>query len=170
MRRFRIFSVLLVALTCSVGCDFVRTVAGRPTSAEIEAKKTVLEAARRDSAAAAALRDSIAAAAAFLEAVQETAPVAPAPKVVVRNWSDIVDGQLPCEYYVLVGVFSDRKNASNQASYARHCGFEPTLIYFKNGRVGVGVCGGDRAEAVSRLEEVVSQPFSPKDTFVLKTR
>lgn len=90
--------------------------------------------------------------------------------VEVRDWSDLIDGDLPCAYYVLIGVFSNRDNAANQAAYARHLGYAPTLIHFTNGRVGVGVCGGDYGETALMLEEVLGEPFCPRDAFILKTR
>lgn len=154
MRRFIAVSALLAVVFCVGGCDFVRKVAGRPTSAEIQAMK--IETEQRDTVVEEIILESL---------VPEEIPDVP-----VRDWSNLVSAELPCGYYILVGVFSNATNASNQAAYACRCGYEPTLIPFTNGNTGVGVCGGDYAAAASCFEAVKSQPFCPKDAFVLKIR
>ena len=157
MRKLIPFAVLVAVLFCSGGCDFVRTVAGRPTSAEIAAMKAGIQTAARDTVVENVIIDSI-------------GEIEEAGEVAVTDWSSHIKDAPPCSHYIMVGIFSNRDNALRQASYARNCGFVPTLIYFTNGRTGVGVCGGDCAESASHMQEVLSQPFCPEDAFILKTR
>lgn len=182
MKRSYILVLLAVMMTVS-GCDFFRRVAGRPVSADIEAKKVEIahaearkaeearEQARLDSLQAAAekareaeemaARDSLAAHAALKE-----------KECMIYNLSSLKglsSGELDHRYYVIVGSFRDAANADKFiAKVAQEPGMEPVKVRFRTGMIAVGVCPRNRiAEMAAVVDDVRARSFCPKDAWIL---
>ncbi len=166
MKKALVALALASLLLC--GCDSFRRLAGRPTSADIAAKKELIEAeeaahqARLDS-----LRRLQKAEADSLTLVDEIK----ASKIMVLK-SSAVKGLrasgLDRHYYVIVGTFGSPDNARLQASKAEEKGYTAALIPYYNGFTAVGINGTDRLrEAWETLGRVSGEPFCPKDAWML---
>lgn len=174
--KFLNILLLAVVVTMISGCDFFRILAGRPTSADIEAKKVEIEnfeqeraKAREDSIAqvrAKHLRDSIARAdsLAILDMiVQQTGPV-----LTPEKFRGLAKGELSAKFYVVVGVFRSPANAKNFQNKVDARGYQTTLFSFNNGIHAIGVNPTNRiSEAHQTLKLVNQDVFFPKGSWVL---
>ena len=111
MRRFFIILLCAAAVLCS-GCDVFRKLAGRPTSADIEARRAAIEAvqeaehqARMDSLAKVEkqLADSLA----VLDSLKNMNETMLEPK----SMGGLESGVLTHRYYLILGCFMDTGNA-----------------------------------------------------------
>ena len=171
MRKYRIAleTILLVLLAVSVsGCDFFRSLAGRPTSADIAAKKILIEAensvrqAREDSIALAKLRADEALA--FADSIKNCGvSVVPA-----AMFSGRLASELKYRYYIMAGTFSDPDNAENFRQRLENAGYEAATLPYRNGRTAVAVSPSDDAVTVFKvLKKVRDEQFCPPDVWVL---
>jgi hypothetical protein len=182
MKRTYIFALIALMLIVS-GCDFFRKVAGRPTSADIEAKRVAIhqdkvqkaelarEQARLDSLEAeneririaqeAAARDSLAA----CDALKKKRCFL----YDLSSFKGLKSGALEHRYYVVIGSFRKEVNADWYVSMASKVpGMNPVKIYFKNNMIAVGVSPRDKiADLPSVFDEVRKKSFCPKDAWVL---
>lgn len=166
----RLILLLAIVVPCMLtGCDAFRKLAGRPTSADIEAKRIEIQAveeavhqARLDSlrrvekrmADSLAVLDSIARGNITLLSSSEVGGVGEASSLEYR-------------YYIIVGSFIGKGNAAAFKSKVEDCGYPATLIKFKNGYTAVGVCPSDNiVESFSNLGKVGSESFSPKGIWI----
>lgn len=164
-------AALLLASMMLGGCDFIRTVAGRPTSSDIEEKRLLIarreaeeQAAREAAAAAEAARkhaaDSLAAVAFF---AQEKCPMTEASQI-----RSLDLGSVGTKYAIIVGAFSQSGNAQAFADRLSGLGYEAAVIRYTNGHEVVGVCPTDD---IIRLAEVYpkvkSEKFCPAEAWIL---
>lgn len=143
-------AVLLVAAALSVlsGCDFLRSVAGRPTSKEIEAKKAALLSALE----AESSRDSV-----DVDSLSHSGALVPE-----NNGGN---------YFVMIGIFSRKSNAEALAQTCRNAGYSPVLMPYSNGYTAVAANSyGTVQEALSALEELKKCKFCPADAWILSAR
>lgn len=151
----RIFKFVVVSLSVvflATGCDFFRTLAGRPTSSEIEATREVIKLKTAPPPAPVAVKDTVTESP---EVSKETVAIVPQ-----------VDGKK--RYYIVMASFSSAANASKYAERLSAKGYKPELFGFKGGFTGVGICGtDDEAEAKSYLKEVKRQDFCPDGVWIL---
>lgn len=160
--------ILLVLSLSAVSCDFIRTVAGRPTSSDIEAKRVEMEKtealrqAREDSLLMVekAAEDSLAATAAIAQ-----------EKITLINASKVVSNSrepLPSRYYIVLGSFQDAANAAKLAERVSAEGFNAETIRFKSGSTAVGVMPSDNiAAAYKALNEAKKHDFCPAEAWIL---
>ena len=131
------------------GCDFFRTLAGRPTSGEIEAKREVI---RRQEAETKAPEAT---------AVADTIQVAEAPVEEIKQ-------EVKKRYYVVVASFSNPDNARKSLARMTERGYPGELLGFKGGYTGVGICGTDsEEEAKASLKELKRQDFCPQGVWII---
>lgn len=150
--------LLLAALTVAAsGCDYVRMLAGRPTSADIEAKRELIEIERlrrqveADSAAAAALNQE------ELPDVAETLP-------------DAVKTPKP-GYYVVIGMFSDEANVDRLRAAMMREGVTPVVFQYTDRLVAVTLePAADLSLAKDRRDWAGQFSFCPKDTWILELK
>jgi hypothetical protein len=182
MKRTYILIFLALILMTS-GCDFFRKVAGRPTSADIEAKKVKIvqaeaekielacEQARLDSLEAENERIRIAQemAARDSAAAHETLKQMNCMQYALSSLKGLASGNLEHKYYVIIGSFKDEANADKFLSkVAGEPGMEPVKIHFRNRMIAVGVAPRDKiAQMPSVVEEVRTKSFCPKDAWIL---
>ena len=168
--------LLLCALMTLTGCDFFRTLAGRPTSADIEEIRAEIKRdeeaalkARLDSlekVRAAMVKDSLArvdSIAAVDSIVEKTGPLlSPA------NFNGMSSGEFETRYYVAVGAFRSTANAYAFKHKADEHGYESRVFCFNNGLCVVGVCPTNYVrEAQRALKRVSEDRFFPKGAWVL---
>lgn len=159
---------VLLATLCS--CDALRRLAGRPTSADIEAKREMIRAeqashlGRVDSTSGLNRRmeDSLSVADSLLELQKSV--------VEMRQLSKESRLALDKRYYVIVGAFSKSGNAGNFAAQARSKGYDAHLVKYLNGFTAVGINPtNELSEAYGTLREVRSSGFCP-DAWILDNR
>lgn len=161
--------IMAVAALTLTGCDLFRTLAGRPTSEEIENKRLeiimaqkAVEQARLDS-----LRmeqkivlDSIAA----LDSIKQQGGTILNPS----KLGGLFATKLEARYYIIVGSFRQRTNAEILLNKVSEVGYAPALICFRNGMMAVGLCPVNTLpDALVSLKTVKAEPFCPKDVWIL---
>lgn len=171
--KILVISAFLLVVLSSGGCDMFRSMAGRPTSAEIGvmrarlAAREAAEAARRDSLERARLE--AAAAAARTAAAMDTLE---AMKGVLRSPSSlggIAAGFEPSsKYCIVIGSYRDRANAVKYSVKLSDEGFPAEAVGFRNGFTAVGVCPtDDPSELLASLRRVRKERFCPKEVWIL---
>ena len=170
-------SVVIISAFLLTGCDFFRTLAGRPTSKDIDAKqltallaeKAELEAANKSLEAKyemisnelQAFKDSLNA----LDSISQYGGTVLNPTTLGGLFST----KLEARYYVIVGAFKYRSNAEALLKTAQKSGYKPALISFRNGRMAVGLCPSNNIkEAFEGLKMVKQESFCPSDVWVLR--
>ena len=170
MKQFHsIFLLVLLSLSLS-SCDLFRKIAGRPTSADIEKKRSALEMEQKahndrlDSLKL--LQTQISDSLAALDSIR----LQGSSIVEARQLTDQEKSRLPYSYSVIVGAFGNPENAGRFAQQASEAGYPSTLIRYRNGFTAVGVCPTDRiVDAYESLKTVRQSGFCP-DAWILNNR
>lgn len=167
MKKIVLLLLVAAAVLCS-GCDSFRRLAGRPTAADIAVKKARIELeeaehqARLDSLRV--LQKAMADSLELLDTIKASRTMLTKASA-VRGLS--VSG-LEFHYYVVVGTFGSRENASALAAKAGKAGYQATIIPFNNGFSAVGLNGSDSmAQCWSSLKRIKGESFCPKDVWIL---
>lgn len=165
-------AAVLAALLLVTGCDFLRRMAGRPTSADIA---VIREQIHQDSLAEQARLDSIALAeAAALKEAQDSARAAEAfaaeTKIVpLGSLSPLYKTELSQRWYIGVGSFRVRANAENFLRKYEELGYTGCVAAFRSGMNTVLLCPADRLqdayESYLRLKE---ESITPEGIWVLE--
>lgn len=152
MKKVAIICLALSLLSLS-GCDFLRTVAGRPTSAELSEKKRVIEEKK-------AAADSIA----CRDAKKELW------KLGVKFSSVFTFGNpvhpLEYGYNLIVGVYLTENKARAHYDLARKEGFSPFFIEFANGAKALCLCGSDDCRAILDAVSRAGRMVCPSDAWI----
>ena len=160
------FSLLALCLCAICSCDMFRSLAGRPTSDQIEQKKVLIalrekaEQARLDSLQKAEkhLADSLAA----IDSIRGCGMLVRIPAD-ARGLSSV---GLEKKYYVILGTFSERTNAD---AFSRRFPSEaqPAIFRLRNGFSVVTACqSDDPQEFFSRLSQLRSQKLISSDAWI----
>lgn len=143
-------TLLILAILCVSGCDFLRRVAGRPTSTELERKAEKLEAVRAGKEKA-AMQDSLKAVTAgkIEDALRELALM----QVKVSSESRFGSPVRPLQnkYNVIAGVFRKSASAAKIVEAARKKGYNAFLIAFTGGVNAVCLAGADSPEGFPEM-------------------
>lgn len=170
MKRIHMLLAVMMLLTVS-GCDFMRKVAGRPTSEDIENMRLeILKAeeqalmARLDSLRKVEqkmIQDSLDA----LDSIRQLGGSILNPAAM----GGLFATKLESRYYIILGSFRTRAYAEALLNVAKDAGYRPALISFgKGGLIAVGVSPVNKLQdALSALSEVKKEPFCPKDVWIL---
>ena len=168
MKRLVIL-LMMMSLFMVTGCDFFRTLAGRPTSEEIEqmkvdilrAEQAILQ-ARLDSIRREqqVVQDSIAA----LDSIKQCGGTILNP----AKHGGLFATKLEARYYVIIGGFKKRANAEALLCRTVEAGYAPALISFNNGIIAVGLCPCNNIVAAKEaLMKVKTEAFCPSDVWIL---
>lgn len=168
---------VLVALAVSAiilsGCDFLRTIAGRPTAKKVEAVR--LERIRQEEARHQArldsmkriqqhLADSLALEQYLLDSLTQSKGTVMTP----ANLGGIGVANLEYNYYIVVGAFRDPANARRKKTQCDNAGYPALIIAFRNGLNAVALCPSNSiAETIKNLKAVKGQSFCPQDGWIL---
>lgn len=143
MKSGKITVLLAMVALLSSGCDFFRSVCGKPTSADIQrivGERAAAEKARQDSIALAER----------LRAEQELA----------AHFSGIPQGR----FNLVAASFADSLNAVTFRSQLEEEGFDARLLKLRNRMISVAVFyTDDRDEALAKLREIKSSPAYKHD-------
>lgn len=165
-----VLSVLLVSLMLALtGCDFMRKLAGRPTSEDIEKARVEMLLAQE-----AALKQSLDSLKQEKQAVQDSID---ALELFVQQGGTVLNPsklgglyttKLQYRYYVIIGAFRTRSYAEALLMKAETAGYKPALISFRNGLLAVGLCPVDEcSSAVEMVKKIRQESFCPSDVWIL---
>ena len=174
MKRSVILSLALAALLLS-GCDFLRSLAGRPTSGDLEEKRAAIERAQEEARHQATLdslekvRQRMADSLAALEAhLLDSLSQAKGTILNPTRLGGLYTTKLESRYYIVVGAFRTRSYAERKLNRCSEAGYTATIISFRNGLLAVAVCPSDSLnETVKRLRELRGNGICPPDGWIL---
>lgn len=168
MKRSLIY-ILITSCLLLQGCDVFRKLLGRPTAAEIEAKR--LEIIRNRESIHRYRIDSlrrvekqIADSLVILDSIKQMNGTILNP----ASMGGLFTTKLDYRYYIIVGAFTKRLNAEELLKSVQKSGYIGTIINFKNGFNAVGICNTNSLkQAFSSLKTVKNEVFCPKDVWIL---
>lgn len=174
--RFINIILISVIMVVASGCDYFRILAGRPTSADIQAKKLEIERveaealkARLDSierVRAIMMRDSLARMDSL--AVVDSIVNATGPIQGTEKYKGLVQGEFKAKFYITVGAFRSKANAQNFRDKVERRGYDAQLFCFASGWYTVGILPSDSIREIQRsLKTVEADYFFPKGAWVL---
>ena len=166
--------LLFAAAVLLSGCDFVRTVAGRPTSAQVEqirknriAAEEAAHQARLDSMAKAekAMAEALAAREAhLLDSLTQSKGTVLNPS----KMGGLYTTKLESKYYIIVGAFRVRSYAERKLNQCNGAGYTATIISFRNGLLAVAICPSNSLEeTLKTLKQLRGTEVCPKDGWIL---
>ena len=170
MKRSLILSLACAALLLS-SCDFMRTLAGRPTSAQLYEKYVAIR-QEKEEARLQARRDS-------LQQVRqhEADSLAALEKRVLDSLkharrkllnTGMNKEPLGAKYYIIVASYGTRSNAENKVERCIDAGYPACVILFRSGLNAVGVCPSNSIhETVKRFNELTGNGICPPDGWIL---
>ena len=168
MKRL-VLVIMAVSALAVTGCDFFRSLAGRPTSNDIHQKKIEIQLqeqavmqARLDSLKREQqiVQDSLNA----LDSIRQYGGTILNP----TKLGGLFATKLEARYHVIIGAFSVRSNAEALLKKAQKAGYQPLLISFNNGLIAVGLCPCSKiVDAKDALKKVRMESFCPKDVWLL---
>lgn len=166
----RAILLIAAALMILTGCDFMRALAGRPVSKDIESKRVAI--LKAEEAAVQARLDSIRRAEEKAVSDSLAALDTLATYGIMLTGQDRIGGLVSEEpasrYYVVVGAFKERANAQKLADKAVEAGYQASLLDCRRGMVAVGLCPSDKvADIGAAVSRLMKEPFCPKDAWVL---
>ena len=149
MRIFKLIVTLMAAALLLTGCDFFRSLAGKPTSKDLERmRQEALEQERLQRE-----RDSLDRVRA-LELEQARAAA--------ENPLDNTE-----RYHVILGSFKVEGNAEKMYAALEKNGYKPLVLEFNNGFEAVSVAAyDDYREALRAMEDIKEYPFCPEDVWI----
>lgn len=172
MKRTLILAFALLTLVSS--CDFIRSIAGRPTSQQLEqirqdkiAREEALQQARIDSLKRVqqAMEDSLAAMEKrLLDSLSQVSGTILNPSAL----GGLFTTRLETKYYIIVGAFRNRSYAERKLEACNAAGYTGTIISFRNGLLAVGIYPSNNLqEIVRKLQEIRGTGICPKEGWIL---
>ncbi|MBO7117861.1 MAG: SPOR domain-containing protein [Bacteroidales bacterium] len=163
-----VLAFLSAALIVS-GCDFMRKVAGRPTSADLEAMVASRE--QEEARAARALQERQQRERELQYQADSLLAVQTMEGIVMNRLSDLnvrVTTELPAKYNVVLGAFSDASNADNLISRLKEAGYEASAMRYRSGKTAVLACCTDSfVELGKSFASLQKENYCPKDVWVI---
>lgn len=164
----------IATLTLVTSCDFVRTLAGRPTSAQLEQirlQKMAAEEARHQAVLDSMAQAEKAMAEALAAREQELLDSLTQAKGTVLNPSKLgglFTTKLESKYCIVVGAFRNRSNAERKLTQCNEAGYTATIVSFRNGLLAVAVCPSDNLEeTLKTLKQLRGTEVCPQDGWIL---
>ena len=172
MRKSIIFLAICAVMVQS--CDFVRSVAGRPTGAKVEQirqqqikEEQARHQARMDSMQRVqqAMADSLAALEAHLI---DSLSQARGSIVNPSKLGGLYATKLEAKYCIVVGAFRNRAYAERKLKSCQEAGYTASLISFRNGLMAVAVCPSNSLDqTVKTVKKLRGQGVCPPDSWIL---
>lgn len=167
----KILFLALFTLALS-SCDYVRMLAGRPTSEELLVKKQYIDQQNQRARA-----EALAAAAAAEAAAQYTADSLAARDALEEQKRIITSDrlqklrseELDRTFYIMVGSFSQNSNAVRMVSSLAEAGYDAIVIPYTNGVSAVAVNPSDDIVVEYKtLLELVGKGLCPAESWILE--
>ena len=172
MKRSLIIALALVTVVSS--CDFIRTLAGRPTSEELEQMRLQRMAAAE--ARHQATLDSMERAqkhmADSLEALEkyllDSLTQAKGTVLNPSKLGGLYTTELETKYCIVVGAFRNRYYAERKLKECNEAGYTATIISFRNGLLAVAVCPSNSlSQTLQTLKQLRGKGICPPDSWIL---
>ena len=172
MKRTLIIALALVTLVSS--CDFVRTLAGRPTSAQLEQMRQ--QRMKAEEARHQATLDSMERVqkhmADSLEALEkyllDSLTQAKGTVLNPSKLGGLYTTKLEAKYCIVVGAFRNRYYAERKLKECNNEGYTATIISFRNGLLAVSVCPSNSlSETLTTLKQLRGKGICPPDSWIL---
>ena len=168
MKKHSLVCCAVLALALLSGCDFLRTVAGRPTSQELQARaeeiKVVEALAKARAEAAEAQRKHEADSLAAVEFIAKEGPL----RIPSSSLKGLVLDGFDYGMLIVLGGFSQPENASAFASKVDAAGYKSVILRYNYGSSIVGVCPtDDPVELRDCWLKVKEEGFCPKDAWIM---
>lgn len=166
MKKVTTYITLVIIFLNITSCDFLRRVAGRPTSADIAIKSETLELRRQQ------VEDSLRFVAALEAARRDSIAVATRVRDLGVKISDVFffgdpTEPLQCRYNLIIGVYKTGAMASRQIREVESKGFTPFQIYFKDGVRAIALASDDNlASLADVIESARNAGVLPKDAWI----
>jgi len=169
-----LFITALALVTLVSSCDFVRMLAGRPTSDQVEEirrQRMAAEQARHQATLDSMERvkqhmaDSVEALEQYLldSLTQARGTVLNPSKL-----GGLFTTKLETKYCIVVGAFRNRYYAERKLKECNAAGYTATIISFRNGLLAVSVCPSDSlAETLKTLKQLRGKGVCPPDSWIL---
>lgn len=163
-----ILAILFAALMAG-SCDFMRKVAGRPTSEDL---KTMAAAREQEKARAAqAEQERLQREAERQYQADSLFAVQTMEGIVMNRLSELnvsVVTELPAKYNVVIGAFSDASNADNLISRLKAAGYEASAMRYRSGKTAVLACSTDSfVELGKSFASLRKETYCPEDVWVI---
>lgn len=165
---------LLALVLLASSCDFVRTLAGRPTTAQLETirqEKMAAEQARHQARldslerARQAMADSLAA---LEKHLLDSLSQAKGTVLNPSKLGGLFTTKLETKYCIVVGAFRNRYYAERKLKACNEAGYTATIISFRNGLLAVSVCPSDDLnQTLKTLKQLRGKGICPKDGWIL---
>lgn len=172
MKKTLILALMLVGFVSS--CDFVRTLAGRPTSARLEQirqERIAAEEARHQAVLDSLERERIALEEALAARERELLDSLAQTHGTILNSSrmgGLFTTKLETKYCIVVGAFRNRSFAERKLTQCNEAGYTATIISFRNGLMAVSVCPSDNLEETLKvLKQLRGTEVCPQDGWIL---
>ncbi|MBR3076240.1 MAG: SPOR domain-containing protein [Bacteroidales bacterium] len=175
MSKVSVFIALTVLALAVSSCDFFRTLAGRPVSAEIAAKRARIEsaearkAAYRDSVIQARLDSAARAERCIADSLYATDTLS--SNGLLRKASTIKGvsrKSLDHRFYVVAGAFSQQANAERLAARYADAGVQSMVVSRFGHLNAVLLAPCDKiADALDAYRQVKSLPFASRQSWIL---
>ena len=161
--------VFLSAALIVSGCDFMRKVAGRPTSSDLQAMVAARE--QEEARAARALQERQQRERELQYQADSLFAVQTMEGIVMNRLSELnvrVVTELPAKYNVVLGAFSDASNADNLISRLKEAGYEASAMRYRSGKTAVLACCTDSfVELGKSFASLQKENYCPKDVWVI---
>lgn len=170
MKKVTTYITLVIFFLNITSCDFLRRVAGRPTSAEIACKSEALELRRQQR------EDSLRFVAAIEAARRDSVEKAARIRGLGIKISDVFFYGKPLEplhhrYNLIVGVFRTNAMASKQMREVESAGFPASEIFFRDGIRAIVLAADDDLGGVADVAEgAANAGVLPKDAWIYENR
>lgn len=156
IKSFIAIAAMVSACVLAGGCDFLRKVAGRPTSSQIEA--AVEQRAEQQRLAEAAERDSI-------RRAEEAA--AEAARLEAEAQAQVGEAQSQERYYVVVGSYREPRHAERKKKKMEAAGCKAVVARVRGLHV-VAVCpSATREEALRTRSRLIRRGLCPEAGWIL---
>lgn len=169
MKRFIPIIALAAAALMLSGCDFFRSLVGRPTSNDLELKKVLIENEAKthkgDLDSLKNIQKQISDSLEVLDSIKKANNVS----VLTRPLAEESRASLSCRYYVIIGSFLERSNAEGLQKLVETKGYQSTLINYNNGYTALGVSPSNNLiESIEVLKKLKTESFCPEDAWILE--
>ena len=142
MKAFRLVPVLMVALMLVTGCDFFRSLVGKPTSKDLERmRQEAVEQARKQR-----IQDSV-----------NKARELELEKARAAEQANLLD-ESTGRYHVILGSFKVEGNAAKMNAMLEKNGYTPRVIEF------------NYWDALKAMNDIMEYEFCPEDVWIYDIR
>lgn len=147
MKIVRLFSLFLIAATMLTSCDFFRSLAGKPTSKDIERMRIEAQAKKQRQ----------------LDSINK----AKADSMALIAAMEAEKNALKERFYVVLGSFKVQGNAERMYQFLEKNNYTPRTIRFKNGFELVSAASTNNLqEALKIMDELLAFEYCPDDVWV----